>query len=307
MKILLVTEYFPPRVQGGGEISAYLLAKNLVNQGVEVHVLTSRVKGMDEFEHNKDGIKIHRMLTTGEDPSTFTANIDRELGFTSSIIGNCVKSLLKYYNFDIIHSLNSTSIYGVSKLKGKKVAHINSPLVFCPKGNLIYKGNECDGKCNYCKFTKCMLSSKEIGKMKNRFYLKYNPIFWQYIRLKQKRMRKALNFYDYVLPISDYLKNKLVKDGIKEDKLTTLANIVEIEKFSYKKTKGKFKILYLGAYIESKGVWDLLKALKGVNFEYECNFYGEGILKQELKNYVKKNKLNVKINYKTTHIPEIIN
>ena len=70
--------------------------------------------------------------------------------------------------------------------------------------------------------------------------------------------------------------------------------------------KRKLKILYLGAYIESKGVWDLLKALKGVNFDYECNFYGEGILKQELKDYVKKNKLNVKINYKTTHVSEVI-
>ena len=44
MKILFISEYFPPKGKGGGEISCFLLAKYLVKQGVEIHVLTSKFK-----------------------------------------------------------------------------------------------------------------------------------------------------------------------------------------------------------------------------------------------------------------------
>jgi len=304
MKVLLVSEYFPPKVQGGGEISAYLLAKNLVKQGIRVHILTSKFDNQEEFEYNEDGIKIHRLLLTGE-PNSFCGNMDRALSFDDSISSNKVKFFLHFHNFNIIHSMNSTSLPGVSRLEGKKVAHINSPVPFCPKGNLIYKGEECKGKCNLMK---CMLSSREIGKMKNSFYLKYNPVFWWYLKAKQKALQNSLKHFDHIFPTSTHLKNKLIETGITKDKITILPNIVETEKFGYKKTNGKkLKILYLGAYIKSKGVWDLLLALQGVNFKYQCNFYGEGLLKQELKNYVEHYKLNVKINDKTNNIQKVIN
>ena len=40
MKVLLPTEYYPPFVIGGGEISTKLLVEGLAREGVEVHVLT---------------------------------------------------------------------------------------------------------------------------------------------------------------------------------------------------------------------------------------------------------------------------
>ena len=39
MKVLFISEYFPPKIKGGGEISAYLLAKNLAKR-IDVSVLT---------------------------------------------------------------------------------------------------------------------------------------------------------------------------------------------------------------------------------------------------------------------------
>ena len=46
LKILIATERFPPKVFGGGEISAYLFAKELAKKH-EVHVITSRNPGED--------------------------------------------------------------------------------------------------------------------------------------------------------------------------------------------------------------------------------------------------------------------
>ncbi len=50
MKILLISEYFPPKIFGGGEISAWLLAKNLAKRGLDVSVLTSYFSGLEKFE-----------------------------------------------------------------------------------------------------------------------------------------------------------------------------------------------------------------------------------------------------------------
>ena len=58
MKVLLISEYFPPKTMGGGEISAYLLAKNLAKR-MDVSVLTSYFPGLKRFEI-KDNIKIYR-------------------------------------------------------------------------------------------------------------------------------------------------------------------------------------------------------------------------------------------------------
>ncbi len=50
MKILFVSEYFPPKIMGGGEINLHLLAKALVKNKNEVSVLTSDHPGLKRFE-----------------------------------------------------------------------------------------------------------------------------------------------------------------------------------------------------------------------------------------------------------------
>ena len=41
VKILFISEYFPPKIMGGGEINLFLLAKALSKQKIDVNVLTS--------------------------------------------------------------------------------------------------------------------------------------------------------------------------------------------------------------------------------------------------------------------------
>ncbi|MBU4201763.1 MAG: glycosyltransferase, partial [Candidatus Altiarchaeota archaeon] len=65
------------KVFGGGEISAEHLAKGLAERGVDVSVLTSKFRGLKKYEE-KDGVKIHRRLSTGTGP---TSMIKRKLLF----------------------------------------------------------------------------------------------------------------------------------------------------------------------------------------------------------------------------------
>ena len=260
MKILFVSEYFPPNGRGGGEISCFLLAKYLVKQGVEIHILTSKFNKTKKEEIIK-GMHIHRLATTGENPSSIFSNIKRSTNFAKSI-KKSTKQLIKKYDFDAIHYFNISSINGSIKTKIPKIVHINSPVLFCPKGDLLYAGRiECTKYCNYNTFNRCFKKSKNIGKLKNSPILRYNPIFKRYLYNSYKKRKDLLKQFNYFMPISNYLAKRLQVQGIKE--ISVIPNIVETSKFRKNVTKkDKLRIVYLGGYTEFKGIFTLINALK---------------------------------------------
>ena len=279
---------------GGGEISAYLLAKNLAKR-MDVSVLTSYFPGLKRFEI-KDNIKIYRRLKTGKSPSSLIGNINRMLYFENSLKKE-VMTLCKKENFDIIHCMNMTSLAAIdlkNMVISKFIAHINSPLVMCPKGDLIYKGKACPGFCSKKKFEECILSSDEVGKMKNRFLIKHNFLFkrlmYQSYILKTKRIKK----FDYCFAISNFLKDNLIKLN---KNISLVPNIIDVERFLKIKEEGNERILFLGDYKISKGPHILLEALSGT--KYKADFYGDGPLKKHLVKF-KKNNINIfgKVSYK---------
>ena len=85
MKVLMISEYYPPFGKGGGEISAYLLAKELAKTKNKVHVLTSHFPGLKKKE-TKDKIIIHRLLKTGQNSSSILGNLERSLFFNKSLL-----------------------------------------------------------------------------------------------------------------------------------------------------------------------------------------------------------------------------
>ena len=295
MRVLFISEYFPPEIKGGGEISCFLLAKYLSQKGIEVHVLTSKFKNKNKKVLD-NGIIVHRILNTGKNPSSLLSNIKRTIIFPSSVKEKTNK-LLKKYKFDLIHYFNVTSIDGTIQTNIPKIMHLNSPIIFSPeatKKNNIIK--------NYEQFNKSILGSKKIGKIKNYWFLKHNLFFKKLLYYKFKKRLLNLKEINFFIPISNNLRNNLKKIGINKEKIKVLPNIIEINKFiKNKSSKNKLKIIYLGEYIEFKGVFDLLNSLKDLKRSYFCNFYGSGSEKNKILNFVKVNKLNVKINKKISH------
>jgi glycosyltransferase involved in cell wall biosynthesis len=309
MKVLFITEYFPPETKGGGEISCFLLAKHLAKLGIEVHVLTSKFKKNIRLE-KVNGIYIHRLLKTGESPSSILSNIKRGLFFSKSVEKK-TKLLLKKYKFDLIHYFNITSIGGIIQAKIPKIMHINSQVLFCPKGDLLYcGGRQCEKQCNYKIFKKCFINSDYLGKMKNHFFLKNNPLFRKYLyNIYSKRLKKIKEI-DLFMPISNYFAKRLELNGINENKISVIPNIVEVKNFRINEvnTKEELKIIYLGSYTKYKGILVLLEALKNTKRKYSCNLYGSGVLENEIKQKIRKEKLNVTINkeVKYKEIPHIL-
>jgi glycosyltransferase involved in cell wall biosynthesis len=291
LSILFISEYFPPKVMGGGEINLFLITKALVKKKIEVIVLTSSHKGLKEYEL-MDGVKVYRRLKTGDDAYTLLNNLKRSFTYPKSIIEETSK-MINEINIDLIHFIGTSIITAkeLSKLAIPLVSTIESYPTMCPKGDRLYNGEqECKKVCNFSMFVKCQMKSKEIGKMKNKWFLKYNPIAWIYLYWFYKNLNEGLK-YSTNIAISNYIDRLLQKHGSKG---IVIPNAINTSQFYKQKNKNKKKkILYLGSYTQFKGPQILLKAIKGTN--YHCDLYGQGSMKEELKEMINKDKLDAEV------------
>ncbi|MEK6950173.1 MAG: glycosyltransferase family 4 protein [Nanoarchaeota archaeon] len=293
MKILFISEYYRPEVRGGGEINLAAVAQGLKRAGVEVLVLTSFFPALARYEE-QEGVKIYRRLKTGTDPSRWLSNVQRRLLFPRSIIKE-VKILAAETSFDLIHCLGTSIIAAPHLKKWNKplFATIESYPTLCPKGDRLYQGTkECKLVCTLPHFLRCQAKSNEIGKMKNRWYLKYNVPLLLYIYWYYRRLNTALP-HCQLTAISTYVQKLLAQHQI--HRVTVIPNIIDREKFSSFGFSSfpKLRILYLGSLIESKGPQILLEAIRGI--ECRCDLYGDGILKERLSRFIEQQHLDAQI------------
>jgi len=285
MKVLLITEYFPPIIHGGGELSAQLLAEELAKNKIETHILTSHFPGLEEKEE-KD-IIIHRKLKTGLNPKKITDNLKRIL-FLQKSIKEQAKKLDKEYKYDIIHFLNTTSITKL-RTKTKKIATINNYTNFCPKSNLYHKKIKWKpGEKNFTKYLKIMLTSDYIGKQKLSFYLKYNPIFLIWLYKNYLKRRSQIKYVDKFILLNDTIKLNNSK------KIYNLANIpTKLEEFPINLDK-KTTILYSGYLEKIKGVDLLIKSVAKIE-NAQLIILGSGSEENNLKQLTKQLKIQDRV------------
>lgn len=281
LKILLVSEHFPPDVKGGGELSAELLARNLAWAGHEVHVLTSSTTTGDNSR--QPGIVLHRTLTP-RNPGTMRGNL-RRMAVLPRQIRRHVRRLHAEHSFDVIHYLNVVSVLGSLPGIKNQFATINSHQPFCPKANLFYKEREpCTG-CNPVKFARCMRHSDYLGKMKTPRWLLLNPLTLAALYGNYLRFRAALKNVKPIA-VSGYVSEQLARIGFPD--APVVPNLTpEPKKLSTSsKGGGKVDIVFLGALEKIKGVDLLLEAYAHLNpavrSKTRLRIVGEGSLRDEL-------------------------
>ncbi len=279
LNILFVTESFPPKSYGGGEISCSLLAQALVERDdVEVSVLTSEIEGEKKLK-KKDGVKIIRRLKTGSDRSSLKSNLKRRLFFKKSVQKEIDRISHQY---DLVHFFNITSITKVSK---PSFATINSYLNFCPKGNLFYKEESvCEG-CYFRKFLGCITNSEYVGNQKISKLLRHNPVFWVALYLDYKKRNRFLSDVDYFFSLSDFISEMLVKSGISPSQITKVPNLPKIEKSKeeIEIPENECTVAYIGGLTKIKGVDLLIRAFKEIETEAYLIVVGDGPEKKRLE------------------------
>ena len=327
MKILFVSEYYPPKILGGGEVNLQQMTEALTKEA-EVSVLTGSFNDLPGYER-KNEVKIYRKLKTGKSASGLWNNFKRSFILPKSIVRE-VRKLTRKEKFDVIHFIG-TSLIAAKKLRKlgiPLVATIESYPALCPKGDRIYHGKqECRVKCSLKKFVVCQSKCSEIGKTTNSWYLKYNPLLLFYVYRFHARMRKSLN-YCRLIAISKYVQYVLEKHGHGS---VCIPNIVDIKSFAPRESalkqvakamgiqnmpivnlsnkklnqNRKKKVLYLSSLTRYKGPQILLQAAQGLNVHVDI--YGKGPIKEELQAMIDNLNLDAKIHPPVSYekIPEI--
>ncbi len=279
LKVLFVSESYPPVSYGGGELSCALLAKKLAKQeGISVTVLTSGSQGLKRKE-TRNGVTILRRSKTGGGRSTFSDNLKRKVSFKKSV----KRELDKISgDFDIVHFFNITGIVPVDK---PSFATINSYINFCPKGNLFYKEESvCEG-CSFGKFIGCITNSEYIGKQRLSGFLKYNPVFWLALYHDYKGRKKALEHVDAFFSLSRFITDLLQKEDISEENIVKVVNIPDINR-SEKRISLKDDlpiITYIGDLGKIKGVEMLIRAFNKLDDKARLIIVGDGPERDKLE------------------------
>ena len=244
-KILITAERFPPNVFGGGEYSAFLLAKNLA-QNNEVHVITSKDAGRKTEKKKRDakemnGINIHRIIPPSS--SIFPLFLrDHEIFYTKSF--RMIKRFLnRHIDFDILHSMSMNmvigSVLGAKQNKIPIVSTVNDHWATCFFRKHYRNGKVCL-RCSRNILKACMNS--QIG----------NSVTLPYVRYSMWLRRYFLSKCDGLIAISDSVKDILKANGFKNP-IVTIPIVVDTEMFQYQEPKYSKNILYIGRLDPGKG------------------------------------------------------
>ena len=266
-KILIISQYFPPDMSGGGT-RAFNYAKCL-SKNYDVTVITafphlhSKIPSSYRFHLIKkekiDKIKVIRVRV----PSLLHNSIKNRIFLHLSFL---ISSLLPIFSqkpdFIFASEPNLFSIipaFFYSKLRGGTVIRVVDDL--WPE--VIYERG----------FLKSKLLQNFLNKLA---YFSYN-------------------FPKYILPLTEEAKNHIVKSyNIEPKKIIVMEHGVDIDTFKFKERiiNSPFIIMYSGALVESYDFKIMLEAAKKLaDKDFQFIIRGKGLLLEELKN--QKNKFNL--------------
>jgi len=264
LKVLFVSRRYYPDVIGGGEISAHYIAKSLIDNNVDVRVVTF-VTDKTRKDEIIDKVKITRL------PIKFIKLFSRfsNMEFMYYEMYSKTKKIVEEFKPDIIHSLNGESLPSVTFLSKKYnipfVVTINGPLLLCFTGEGVdHLGKNCIGCRGIQRFNEVMLRWGRKG-----FLSKINAFFyWIYSYPHMALFDYCLKKSSALLPVSNWFKDQLLRLNFSKNNVFVVHNPIEIRKINNTDLKAKLGIsqnktvlMYVGRLSESKGVQNIMQAM----------------------------------------------
>ena len=280
MKVLMVNKFLFPN--GGSETYIFEIGKQLQKMGHEVQYF-----GME-----------HEGRIVGNHAESYTSDMDfhgnglQKLLYPFKIIYSAearkkIRIVLDDFKPDVVHlnnlnfQITPSIIYEIrkwEKIMGKK-----TPIIFtthdyqwvCPNHMMMIPSTgelcfQCEGaRFGRCTANKCIHNSKIkslIGTIEATIY----------------HSLRTYGKVDRIICPSKFMEEKLGSDPILADKLQTIYNFLNGDK--YTAAEKKDYVLYFGRFSEEKGVRTLLKVCKELS-EIPFVFAGSGPLAEELSRY----------------------
>ena len=293
MKILYISRRFYPEVKGGGQISAFHIAKSVQKLGHETVVCTFTEK-KDKIE-TIDGLKIYRLHIPELRLFPRLSNMD----YMYLQMAKLASKIIKKTNPDIIHLLNFesiplSSIYYKKRFRKPVVATANGPQFGCFTGSgLDYKNDTCIN-CRILKRGLC--SANEWGKLKGSAFYLYSIWYMEMLRFSYR-------YVDKFFPISRAMALLLQNMGVRKRKIKVIHNpigqMLKADKSKLQSLRKRYRhkkiIICASRLTKEKGVQYTLEALKYLPDNYILLIAGWGNYEAELRELSNRHKIKDRV------------
>lgn len=282
MKILLVNKFH--YLKGGSEKYYFELGKLLKEHGHEVAYFT---------------MKDEKNITTG-DKEYFVEPIDLNKGSKLKALDviyskknkKKMEEALDEFKPDIIHLNNFQRQLSASIIDPVKKKNI--PIVFtahdvqaiCPAITMLDNEKNICEKCMHGKYMNCIKKKCNKGSTLKSIIGALEGCFYRINKIYTKKI-------DYIITPSEFYREKLIEDGISENKIVAIHNSVELKDYDIP-TEDNGYALYFGRLSKEKGVLNLINAFSKLENGI-LYIAGEGPEKENLEIFIKENNLQDRI------------
>ena len=199
MKILILSDDFPPQSFGGAGFSTSYLAQGLQKSGHEIFVITACQEKSGKKNFNYQGLKIFRIFADYHERWRAYLSL-----YNPQTVGK-VRKLIEEINPDIVHANNihrylSYHCLKIAKDSGKTV-------FFTARDTMVFSYDKLATE-NYLNKLNARISWLDNLKQARK---RYNPF-------RNFLIRKYLKNVDKIFSVSDALKNALNQNGIQNVK-----------------------------------------------------------------------------------------
>lgn len=297
MKILFISEYFPPHDRGGAEISTSLIIK-YISKYHNCSILTEKYQ-RESWKFNGSTVyPILKRIHMGQ--RSFTSILKYGINIVIAPIINIsrIVNFIKRYDIDIIHFVPTAYYYAcliIAAFMTRKpfVIDIRGLSLICP---VSFSSKYCRDN-NYTKHNfNCLRTSyvvdNRILKIASSVFALYEYIVF-YLQVKTfKKVLKLTGKYK-IVPNSKFIRDILLKNNYREKKIQVIYNIINIIPDWKKRYSRKNRIVYAGQLEEFKGIWDIILAFNLLNDkDLSLIIIGDGREKDKLLKYLKEKKIS---------------
>jgi glycosyltransferase involved in cell wall biosynthesis len=260
MRVLTISNYFPPSDVGGAEIAAHNTCYGLRQQGVDVSVLaiTARAHRREDSHYTINGIPVHRVSIPKSVPSRYLQAFDPR-------VYREVRGELHRTAPDLVHIHNvsgaSLAPFLACRLRGlPAVLTLHDHWLLCPNNLLLRKGGA------LCNPTECNSASRQC-------FRRYD--FWASIpRRRQVFARAVANVRAFISPSQklidlhaaagyDRARFRVVRYGI-QPALTRIPSAPLARQVVLDRGLPR-TLLFSGMVVENKGIQTLIEALPRIS------------------------------------------
>jgi len=294
LKILLGLHHFPPDYTGGAEYRAYRTARELIDRGHDVQVVSveniQQPARTDLFCKNEiyRGVPIRRLFFDLE-----SAPQKRIWEYDNRWIGEHFLKLMRTEAPDLLH-LMSGYLITASPLRAAQTLNIPTVIsltdfwFLCPRITMLRSNRELSTlPLDASRCVRCLREEKRRYRWPGKAFPRLSDFYWRLqagevseIEKRLSYLTESLNQAGKLISPSRFLRSMYIKAGVDPERIGFSRQGRDFQDLSgrelRKSSSDKLRLAYIGQIVDHKGIHVLIEALSTIrNEEISLKIYGD--------------------------------